>query len=630
MAARKRQAKKTPKPFQITPVISITDRQHTKLVNHLMSRVEIGHEFMKTSVDKFSWIDREIAGFLRRDADDQKRERDNKAGKGVKPTDTVIGLIVSQLDEALTFLATVLAPEEGLYTAISTAEKQQTAKGFSTLMNKHGAKFSHFTEIMRGLLNGMKYNFGGWEVDWVEKYGNKVKNDRVGGPEVIPNEIIFSGNSHNAFDPYNFGYDPSVEPTKVAEEGEFYYTIALKREFAIEKNVQNKVYFNFEHVKKNTNVKKTYYEDKPDIRADEFNSDYKTSWFGILSMGQGKKITQGHEEVTITAWISPSMFGLASKKEFELWRFVILNGTTVVRGVRLNNAHGQLPVGITTPIDDQMFPQTKSYAELLVPYQRFASFQLNMHQRSSRKKLGGFTIFNQRLLPQLANEDADMMGGKFGFDTSDPDFDVRKAIWQSNDGPETAGTLQDIERMDALMQKILPTDLLKQVAGLERATQYQAAATVQGANRRNLKIARVIDQQALSPLRTMQMYNILEFQKSMTILDPDGNEVEINPEDFRETDLEFQVHSGLRGLDKLALILHIKDVLNSILQNQDAAATFDVPKIINYWTTLIGDNTDFTQFKVKNAFDSLTQEQKQAAFEIFQQTLQAQQNQNAQ
>jgi len=627
MSASKRTRKnstQTPK-FQITPTITISELQHGHLLNHLMSRVELGHEAMKTSRDKFEWIDKELAGYLRRDADDSKRERDNKAGKGVKPTDAVIGLIVSQLDEALTFLSTVLSPEEGIYTATAPKDKQKTAKGFSTLMNKNAEKFSHFTEIMRGLLNGMKYNFGGWEVDWVEKFGNKIKNDSIGQAEVIPNEVVYSGNTHDAFDPYNFGYDPSVEPTKLADDGEFYYTIKMKREFSITKAEQNKTYFNINHAKTVQNTGTTYYTERPDIRADEFNASYKTSWIGILSMGQGKEISQGHEEITITAWISPKKMALGKKEEFELWRFVILNGTTVVRGVRLNNAHGQLPVGITTPIDDQFFPQTKSYAELLVPYQRFASFQLNMHQRSSRKKLGGFTVFNQRLLPGLADENADMMGGKFGFDSSDPDFDVKKAIWQSNDGPETSGTLQDIERMDNLMQKILPTDLLKQVAGLERATQYQAAATVQGANRRNLKIARTIDQQALSPLRFMQMYNILEFQQAISILDEKGIMIEIDPKEFRDTELEFEVHAGLRGLDKLSLVINIKEVLNSILQNQDAAATFDVPEIINYWTSLLGDNTDFTQFKVKNAFDSLTQDQKQAAFDLLQQAIQQQQ-----
>lgn len=616
--------------FQITPTISIPAKVHKNLVDYLIARVRIGHEFMKGSHDKFAWIDREIAGYLRRDQDDQKRERDNKAGKGIKPTDTSIGLVVSQLDEALTFLATVLAPEEGMYKAVAPAEQQKIAAGFTSLMNKHAVQFNHFTEFMRGILNGMKYNFGGWEVDWTEKYGNKVKNDTIGQAEVIPNEVVMSGNSHRAFDPYNFGFDPSVEPTRLADEGEFYYTVAMRRKFAIEREEQNKVYFNVDRVEKlKANQGSLYFYDKPDIRADSFNANYKTSWFGILSLTGDTKIAQGFEEITITAWISPAQFGLSKKKDFELWRFVILNGTTIVRGVRLNNAHGKLPVGITLPIDDQFFPQTRSYAELLIPYQRFSSFQLNMFQRASRKKLGGFTIFNQRLLPQLVAEDADMMGGKFGYDSSDPDFDIRKAIFQSNDGPETAGTLQDIERMDSLMQKILPTDLLKQVAGLERATQYQAAATVQGANRRNLKIARTIDQQALAPLRFMQMYNILEFQKVVQIMDQNGKLVDIDPKQFRESDLEFQVHDGLRGLDRLALILHIKDVLNSILQNQESAQEFNVPAIIDYWTSLIGDNTDFTQFKNQTPFDALTPEQKQLAFQLLQQASQASQAQPA-
>jgi hypothetical protein len=177
------------------------------------------------------------------------------------------------------------------------------------------------------------------------------------------------------------------------------------------------------------------------------------------------------------------------------------------------------------------------------------------------------------------------------------------------------------------MQRILPTDILKQVAGLDRATQYQSAATVQGANRRNLKIARIIDTQALSHIRQIQLFNILQYQEKVEILSPEGDLVEINPAEFRETKIEFAISEGLRGLDRLSMSIAIQEVLNTIIQSQQASQQIDVVALINYWTSFIGDKTDFSQFRIKSLMDQLPPEQRDQAFQVYQQFLQQQEEQ---
>jgi len=72
--------------------------------------------------------------------------------------------------------------------------------------------------------------------------------------------------------------------------------------------------------------------------------------------------------------------------------------------------------------------------------------------------------------------------------------------------------------------------------------------------------------------------------------------------------------------------------LNVLVHNPQASAQFVVAEIIDYTTTLIGDHTSFAQFKFENEFDKLAPEQKQQAFGLLQQALQAQgteQDQNA-
>ena len=195
-------------------------------------------------------------------------------------------------------------------------------------------------------------------------------------------------------------------------------------------------------------------------------------------------------------------------------------------------------------------------------------------------------------------------------------------MFQFNDAPDTQNTLTDVAAMDDLMQKVLPTDMLKQVASLERATKYQAAATVQGGNRRNLKIAKIINIQCFEGVRQMQMYNIFQFQESVEMLDQNGKLTEIDPSKFRESGIESDISDGLKGLDRLMIIEHFKDVINMMLQSQLAMERIDIIAIIDYWTSLIGDKTDFTQFKFNDILDQLTGEERQLAIQMVEQGFQ--------
>ena len=132
-------------------------------------------------------------------------------------------------------------------------------------------------------------------------------------------------------------------------------------------------------------------------------------------------------------------------------------------------------------------------------------------------------------------------------------------------------------------------------------------------------------------IRQVQMYNILEYQESMSFLDSKtGQTVEVNPAEYRDAQIEFILGTGLRGLDKLMIMGIVKDILAMLVQNQEAAAKFDVAAIINYLTSLAGDTTNFAQFLYQNEFDKLTPQQKQIALQLLQQAMQAQSQQKGQ
>lgn len=599
--------------------LEITATNHANLVEHIKDKLQFAKELRDAQVDKFEKIDKKVYGHLVLDYNDQKREMDNQKGYGVKPTDQVLPLTQVQIDDAITFLIEVLGVDNDLYGAIAPKEKQAIATAFSSLMNEHASKFSHTTQLNKFLFDSFKYNFAGIIPEWHKVYGNRIKNGIGVGVETEYG-VVYEGNKLTSIDPYNFLYDISVNPVKLHSEGEFFASVEVHSKFKIKKMVADEDIYDTFGFSSSDNHAINYFKEKPTIR-NNLSQSSGNSWASILGGNPGTTTDKGAELITLHMWLSPKEFGLGTEETQTIYRIVMADGDKIVRIQKLANAHGLLPIGITMPWEDGFKEQTKSYAEILLPFQTFASAQMNVHQKANRKSLYGVTFYNKNVVN--LDDNYDPIAGKIPVNAP-PEADLRKSIHQFRDVPDTANTIQDISNMIELMQKILPTDILKQVAGLERATQYQAASTVQGANRRNLKIAKIINDQAFSIVKHIQMYNILQYQRTMEVLTPEGELVEINPSDFRNTKIEFAISEGLKGIDKLSMIMNIKEVLNAILQSQQANQQINVVEVINYWTSMLGDKTDFSQFQFKSEIDKLSPEMKQVAYQLLQQAMQQQ------
>jgi len=611
------------KRFQVGKDLYLTEAAHTKLLKHLKERLEFSKDLHDQQVAKFKKIDQAVYGYLVLDEDDEKRREDNEKGYGVKPVDTILPLTLTQLDEAVTYLIEVLSTDSGLYGAIAPEAKKKVADGFAALMNEHADRFKHLRALNLFLFNTMKYNWGGLSPSWKIVKGNQITNAITDTPD-IKETVVYQGNELHSLDPYNTYYDISVSPIDLASEGEFFAEAAVKTAFKARKMLANEEIFNAEDIIKNGAYSISWYTDKPTI--DTSTSNTVSSNFLQLLGGDNPERTsdQALEFVRFYIWLNTKEYDLAQEDKLQVCRVTMLNNERVVRLEVMNNAHALLPIGVSMPWEDGFKEATKSYGQLLNPFQLFASAQMNVHQKSNRKSLYGVTFFNKNVLD--LGDDFDPVASKIPVNAA-PDVDIRKAIFQVYDAPKTENTIRDIGTITEIMQKILPTDILKQVAGLERATQYQSAATVQGANRRNLKIARIIDIQALSHVRQIQLFNILQYQESVEIISPEGELIPINPAEFRETKIEFAISEGLRGLDRLSMSMAIQDVLNSIIQSQQASQQIDVVGIINYWTSFIGDKTDFSQFRFKSEMDKLPPQERDLAFQVYQQFIQAQQNQ---
>jgi len=614
--------------YRLNDTLTLTEKQHTKLLDHLRGLMDLGAPMRDVRANRYEFIDREVYGYLLLSEDDKKRERDNRRGKGLKVVDVKLPMTLVKLEDAVVQSLLLLAPDEAMYNAVAPREQQDVAKGFAALMNQHDETFGHYAELAKFIFNAYKYNWAGIMAEWREIKGSQINNAAAGGVEIQHDQVLYAGNRLETTDAYNTFYDPAVEPKDVYQEGEFVAVVDLKRRFWLRKQAHYGRLFNLERLMDNSAFKARYYRQRPVI--DPYAAagiEGGTNWVSLLSMSTESDIedVDVHERIRILVFLDPREYGLVPASEpstMQVWEFHIGDSGVIMYGKAQDNAHGYLPLCITTPNDDGFGWQTKSWAEHLIPLNRFASFQMNVHQRAARKSLYGLLFYDSNLFPSLGSDEEDFVAGKIPARTTAQDIDFRKRVMQITDAPDTGNTMRDIGDIDKLMEQILPTQLQRQVADLERATQYQAAATVLGGSRRPLKLTKIINSQAINPLRFMQMQNIFQYASAIEIVGQDGNIVQADPTAFRNTKLVFAMSDGMKGLDRLTLIITIKEVLNNIIQSQAALQEFDVPALIDYWTGLIGDYTDFKQFRHQTPFDQLTPEQKQQAFLLLQQALQ--------
>lgn len=619
------------KMVQVGANIRITKDQHAKLVTHCKNRLEFAKRAHDERTPTFADIDRQYSGFLEHTKEDRKRDQDNKKMRGLKPVDVSITWAAMQIEEVNADLLDIFGPNSDLYTALTDKSKQSIANALTEKMEYDANFTGTFTQLDFFLSNSMKYNYGPLLVEWDERFGSVIADSPDGQVEVNEGKVIWSGNLIEAADPYNTLIDPSVDPIKLHSHGEFFALVDRINQFKLDVMIDRNELYDAERFK-DRNGAYSLYTAHPRIRTT--NSDGRTTdtfdWANYISAGaiSGAGGTEELYEIThLYIWLKGKDWGLSKTNRREIWRITMINGTNIGNIELLNNAHNFLPLLIGMPINDEMGVQAKTYAERLIPFQNFASFLMNIKQRGDRKALLGLTIYDPRIIDINAVDWDEVGQYPAKTEAMQAGRKIDDGIKTFYDGPRTETTLPDLGRVIDLMQLILPSKQDQQVAGLERATQYQAAATWQGSHKSAHRIAKILNDQVMVPYRFMITYNIYQYQETpLRITNKQtGEETTVNPKDLRSLGLEYNIGSGLKGLHKLQITEILREVLRSLMQTPDSWQRVDILGLLDYLTSIEGDDFSMEQFRIRSPLDQLTPEQKQVAFEAYQQVLQSQQ-----
>jgi hypothetical protein len=607
-------------PFLGKKVTDPNDRkfglsQEQNLIQHIRDRLVLSDWERRVRVDRLRDIDIQLSGLVRFEDEDKTNNKNNKRGKAPKPVKHSLTLAYSQIDDAVTYCMSVFAPEANIFIATSSADKQAIAQGLTKEIDRQGQKLQYYRQIAKFVLNAMKYNLAAVAVNWERQEGVTWATDAGQAGQITKQQgVLWEGNVIRSLSMYNFFYDTSVQhPVDLPSKGEYFAEVERTTPFRVRRMGELNQLFGVERFANEvaplaSQENGFFYIAPPIVREPaEVRNDGSMDWRQVLNPGGPAQESQlGIELVWYTGWVQPKRFGLSDSTLLELWRFCMANTHYIAASYHIEDSHGQLPCAIAAPIEDDLNNDQRTYAEQLLPLQHFASFLLNTHVDATRKSIYGITVFDSSLFPGLDLGTEDLIGMRIPMKSSATGIDIDKAFRHYNDAPNTDQNVDMVAKIVELMQKILPTNMLQQVADLERATEYQAAATVQAGSRRNLKIARIINDQALSVLKFQMMYNIYANMNAIQFIGADGKQTTITPAQILDANIEFDLGTGLRGLDRLMQISIFKEIMGYLFQIAGIQQEVDVLGLLSYTAEIAGFKTDLSQFRVAPPGTGLT------------------------
>ena len=590
-------------------------RNHDSLLEYLQERLTVGKMQRDGRLERMCQIDRDVAGWMQLSDEDRKRKAEKAKTGTPAALQMNLPLTFVHLDDMMTYFAATFSPNRGMFYHTGKPDEAQASSQIVTLMNNHAIYAGYYRETLLTCLNVMKYNLGGFEVNWATDSGPKLAKNNEGN-DVLTVETKWQGNRIGALDMYNTFWDPSVHPTKLAVEGEWCAKTEMRSHYWLKSKAAAALFFNVEDLlEKDSGLSQTvYYRNPPQaakLTEDQMTASFDySSWF---SETPDYAQSSGFELTTVYIKLNPTEFGLIEGRDkqlrsrYEIWRFTICNNERIIDATYMNNIHGNLPFFFGVINDDLMGQSQKAVSEIITPLQDFASFLLNIHVQSNRKNVWGLTVYDPTVVDLGAMPPGEV-NAKIPVKASGYGKDLRQAIWTNQTQLDTKQTLGDLEAVMGLINQFFPTQSLpSQIASIDRAVDSQVAAVQQGANRRMHKTARLLDDTLFRGMRFACYYNIVQYQPdNATVNDFYGREVTIDLSTLRQTDLPFIIGQGLKALDRQAAASALQNLIYALIQNPMAAQRIDLIALIDYWTNMLDIDVDMTKFHLQQGTPSQT------------------------
>lgn len=579
---------------------------HDELLAYLKARLQLDSNITSRRL-RFARMDRSISTWQKLSAEDSKRQQKQDATGKAQAISMNMPLTHTHIDDMSAFFTEVYHPSSGAYGAASAIPDEQ--KGMVDVverMNSDAAETMYYTQLVRGIRALLKYNIGGFELCW-EKAEND--NSTESGDDHERNHVHY-------LDMYNLRWDPSIkDPKDIRRKAEWAATAYIVNRMELVRGVQAGEYFGvqpFFDANDSTSFaagatsQAEFYRYPPvetniDAQDDQTATSSTVDWSAYgASLGASKvDIVGGYEVVKMYCWLNPKQFGLTYQQleytadGFYLWEFKILAGQRIISAkpviidsddlTKQTNCIIPMYVGLLNY--DDMGQSSRSIGELMTPFQSFTSFLLNAHVQGARSSIWGIKTYDSTMFDVSALEAAD---GVAGFVASKmPGRDVRSGLQELKGTYDTTKTMDQVGSMLQLVQQFFPAQALpSQIAQMDRAVTSQVSAVLQGVSRRMQLLVMLLDQMIFNPLRFDQYRNLVNKGKVKVDGVTDGAARKV-------------LGSGLAQLNQEILEGAVRQIMMSLMQNQQLIQTYDIAPIFDFWASLLKIPIDTSKFKLQ-------------------------------
>lgn len=518
-----------------------------------------------------------------------------------------VPVVMPNVDACLAYLASVFLTGYPIFGIVAGPHNQEAADMMEASIADHSVKTGWTRQLLMFLRDGLKYNIHGAEVNWEIQEGLELTAAAIGSTEATRVTTQWEGNRIKRMDMYNTVFDTAVAPADIHTHGEFAGYVepinyAMLRTYldtdganfkpmhraALESRVQTGYYYEPQIVQENY------------ISSGQLNGASEFDWAAFFS-GDSKRIkhTSQYEKFVLYARILPGDFGInvPARNRPQIWKFVVINGTTLVEAEPQENAHNYLPIVFGQPLEDGLKHQTKSFAQNTIAYQTMATTLWRSKLASARRRATDRMLYNPSL---IAKED---------IENPNPSakIPVKGAGYQSNIGnavyaipfhDENSGTfVQEASQISQMAREATGGNAAQQGSFVKgNKTRSEFETVMDKSNGRWQMIAINTEAQTFVPMKEMVKINILQYQPEIKLMNERTQQpVDIKSNVMLEAILKFKVTDGLLPADKIVDVNFLQVLLQAIGSTPMLQNEYDVGGMVAYVASLKGvkDLKDF-------------------------------------
>jgi len=521
--------------------------------------------------------------------------------------DVQIPIIASQVDSVVAHLADVYLSGYPMFPVVASSKNKELSEKFEAIVDNHAVKGRYSREMQLIFRDAAKYNLCAIEARWgsMSEFSPLFAGTFDDGELAKPQKLTTT----KRINPYNLIWDYRVEPSRVADDGEYTGYVELMGRIAL-KRLLNKysaegIGLNIkEAIQNETGIsavsgKPITYVEPPQISPYINSTAYQTggTWLEWLEgqkgdMGVYPGYSNMYEVATIYARIIPKEHGIISPKPNtpQIWRLQVVNEQVLIYAQPEQTPHDRLPILLGQAIEDGLSYQTRSIGEAQIPFQQAGSDLYNVRISGAKRAINDRGIYDSNLIDE-GDINSTVPAAKIPVRNLKMGKTLRDAYIPIpfQDG-STVGAMQDLQQTMQLSNMLFGVNPFKQgqtVKGNRTLGEFQSIDN--NSSSRSRLVAMMMEVHIFLPLKDVIKLNILANKDSITALSFNTGDLHtVKPSDFVDAILEFKIADGETPKSKLADSNQLQVAFQTLQQIPAISAGYNMPDMFAHLMSLIG------------------------------------------